>query len=166
MVKIPKQSRCLDQYVAEFVMGFKWMRWHDLTHRGCRDCAKPYTRTLCPPGQWWDQPPARWPKAHDFVECDLHNPKERKLAKNLSGVPNYSTTIAYAFLVIEKMRTRGHSANIVLLQDTDINEVSFDGGLVSESGSTVAEAICRAAVARILYDKVNLIKLLDTHERI
>jgi hypothetical protein len=72
-------SEELDIAVAE-ILGWKWMRYYDLDYVSPDG---PLRRTLCNPAERWLEPPK-------YVECDLSDPRQRKLQPHYHG-PKFST---------------------------------------------------------------------------
>ena len=119
-------NRELDLLVAEKVMGAAWKRVHD---------EGPLRRVLCSPISMWKNYP-EWDGKEELPSCE-------------AGVAMpYSSDIAAAFLVVEKMREK-YDVRFFASE----NDVSKDWHVLINSferyGPSLPQCICEAALAAI-----------------
>jgi hypothetical protein len=146
-------GRELDQRVAIEVMGWGWMT-------GTSGDVLPFKRWLVPPeevGDWGNDHPADLSLPQEepwWLDTDPRNhPSDRRL------VPHYSTDIAAAWLVVEKLQGAGDPLKdwFLTLQWSgaewtatfDRNPDVFEAHEVYAREASVPLAICRAALAAI-----------------
>lgn len=146
-------SRAIDVLVAEKVMGWKWHRCHEKNPEG----ETVYWFTDHEPPEWWERP----------TEVESPPPEHRgSVLRVFIGPPPYSTDIAAAWQVVEKMReiacqvdVTSHGEHEVVLAHGVVcyihgfNEDFWREGMLDADYSAVADtapmAICLAALRAI-----------------
>lgn len=88
------KDRELEALVAERVLGWHWVRFHDLEYESPDG---PLARYLVPPANEWLEPP-------DYVVCDLSDPRQAALDTRLGYVPRYFTDPAADYAVLQHVR--------------------------------------------------------------
>lgn len=121
-------DRALDREVAEKVMGWKLKRFLAKNNTG-----RWYWKHLCGDGN-----------EHIVVEDYPHGTWQDAL-----GVPHYSSDLAAAFHVVERMREIASSVLLNWAEDNNLWEVSWitGGKRYSSWDKSLFRAICRAALA-------------------
>ena len=112
-------GRELDVAVAERVMGWTWKECHIKPRYPDQ---KPYPGQWVPPGKKWKAPP--W------------------------DIPRYSTDIARALEVVERLATPDECITITYVKGDWV--VAVDGAEVVASSKSAPEAICHAALLSAL----------------
>lgn len=112
-------TRERDAIVAGKVMGWEW-----LERSNHEQGQYVWRKAIFPPEgeEWirWNFNPREWRKASDdtppfsdWDRCSGQRDDDGKLgSKRIMGLPHYSTSIADAWLVVEKMREKGHNCQI------------------------------------------------------
>lgn len=128
--------RELSAQVAERVMGFVWMRYHEADYVGPDG---PTTAFL-----------VGGEDLKHFQEGGDYVPDTGECERLTSGwTPDFATDIAAAMKVVEMMRSSGYRVKIRDYEGGVPWDVTFynDTHSFGCAGTTLAEAICRAAVA-------------------
>lgn len=131
-------GRDMDADVAERLMGWRWMRWHDLAYRSPDGVKR---RTLCDPAEEWLVPP-------NYVEWNQGDRDQDFLVPYYHG-PKFSTDPAACWAAVE--RTRDFFYPDIGYADGTWTVVLFpaDGEVQTEVSESFPAAFCTAALRAV-----------------